>query len=615
MSQDLLAEFAEFSVKDTSHPEVQPNNIWASSSFAPTGQPLQPQSASQQLQSNAGTTDFFGTQNDPWGEVEEDDDDFGDFEVAGEDNPFPAAISTPPIIAKAVPETKAPAPSRPVPTPSVNPKKTVAPAKAPPEVRYQSAKAPTVTPSKKTREASPARVSAKAPPETRHKVERAPPKPSPEVAQATPARAEARVSPKPPPESRHKVEKAPPKAPVKTPVKPATKAPRRVSTGKRGKNSQLPDDHPMAMLEDVLFDADDFDDYAEGQFDDDFGDFETPEVPESAPTQSKNPQPAPKQTSQAAMFDLLGLDDDTQPIPTQTSQPPPPKAQPVAKSTKPNPTRKDPSPPSRQESTITEDDAWDDFESTPTAPQPNPPTTPSINLPHDLLGNLLNTTLPSPLTTPPTTIPPPSILLSHFSPLLTSLNSTVLLPITSLPTPEKSTFLSSPKTKTFLRTYISLLHTLSHILAGKKQRWKRDKFLAQSMRIGSASLSGGRSGGMKLAGLDKSETGREDAAAEDVLLVFGQQVGRLRSVLAAAGIGGGVPELAAVMPVRVARAEEGAIVSTGGCALCGLKREERVGKVDTGVEDSFGEWWVEGPGMHVGCRNFWEVQRGRLMGR
>jgi hypothetical protein len=27
------------------------------------------------------------------------------------------------------------------------------------------------------------------------------------------------------------------------------------------------------------------------------------------------------------------------------------------------------------------------------------------------------------------------------------------------------------------------------------------------------------------------------------------------------------------------------------------------------VEDSFGEWWVQGMGMHLLCKNFWEEHR------
>jgi len=39
-----------------------------------------------------------------------------------------------------------------------------------------------------------------------------------------------------------------------------------------------------------------------------------------------------------------------------------------------------------------------------------------------------------------------------------------------------------------------------------------------------------------------------------------------------------------------------------------LKRDERVARVEFGVEDSFGEWWVEHWG-HRTCRNFWAAQK------
>ena len=120
---------------------------------------------------------------------------------------------------------------------------------------------------------------------------------------------------------------------------------------------------------------------------------------------------------------------------------------------------------------------------------------------------------------------------------------------------------------------------------------------------------------MKLTGLDRSEAGREDTEVEDVMRVWREQVGRLKSAVVAAGTGALVPELGSVMPVRVAKGAEGAIVSTQACALCGLKREERVAKVDAAVEDSFGEWWVEGTNMHTACLNFWDVFKGRLNSR
>jgi hypothetical protein len=73
-----------------------------------------------------------------------------------------------------------------------------------------------------------------------------------------------------------------------------------------------------------------------------------------------------------------------------------------------------------------------------------------------------------------------------------------------------------------------------------------------------------------------------------------------------------VPEMVETgMRVSVVGEADGGIKATKPCVLCGLKRDERVEKVDGVVEDSFGEWWSEHWG-HVACRNFWREHRGEL---
>jgi hypothetical protein len=65
----------------------------------------------------------------------------------------------------------------------------------------------------------------------------------------------------------------------------------------------------------------------------------------------------------------------------------------------------------------------------------------------------------------------------------------------------------------------------------------------------------------------------------------------------------------------VGRSEEGAIKASHPCALCALKRDERILRVDEGdVNDSFGEWWTEHWG-HTGCRIFWERNKDLLLQR
>ncbi len=137
-------------------------------------------------------------------------------------------------------------------------------------------------------------------------------------------------------------------------------------------------------------------------------------------------------------------------------------------------------------------------------------------------------------------------------------------------------------------------------MAGRKHRWHRDKILAKSMSISAAG-----SKGMKLAGVDKTQAAREDREAADVVAVWREQVGRLRSAVTVANTSARanlkVPELSESLSAHTAKSVGTAPKS---CVICGLKRDERITKVDFEVEDSFGEWWVEHWG-HRACKNFW----------
>lgn len=153
-------------------------------------------------------------------------------------------------------------------------------------------------------------------------------------------------------------------------------------------------------------------------------------------------------------------------------------------------------------------------------------------------------------------------------------------------------------------------------MAGRKLRWKRDNILSQSMKIGTAS---GKTSGMKLAGVDKAETRREDQEAAEALRAWKQQVGPLRSTISMIsthlpGSGFSLPDIAEAMPIRVVKPSEGAVTAPKCCFLCGIKRDERVAKVDVDVEDSFGEWWREYWG-HIDCVAFWENHKTSLRQR
>ncbi|RGP80649.1 hypothetical protein FLONG3_1253 [Fusarium longipes] len=211
---------------------------------------------------------------------------------------------------------------------------------------------------------------------------------------------------------------------------------------------------------------------------------------------------------------------------------------------------------------------------------------------------------------PPINVPPPSVILSAFPDLLNS-GTALFKPVSGQTASIKQRILSDSKAVEFLKGYVLLAETAAHVIAGRKQRWHRDKILAKSMSISAAG-----SKGMKLAGVDKTQAAREDREAADVVTVWRQQVGRLRSAVAAAksadkGLALKVPEISENMQVHTAK-----MVPTApkACIICGLKREERVAKVDVEVEDSFGEWWVDHWG-HKACKNFWIEHEQKLRQR
>ncbi|KAI4103851.1 MAG: hypothetical protein L6R37_003576 [Teloschistes peruensis] len=168
-----------------------------------------------------------------------------------------------------------------------------------------------------------------------------------------------------------------------------------------------------------------------------------------------------------------------------------------------------------------------------------------------------------------------------------------------------------------LETMQTQLNAATRILAGRKWRWKRDTHLAQSMKIGTANA--GRAAGMKLTGIDRSEARREDQEAAEVVRLWKQHVGNLKGQIGKINalqshIHIILPDLADNLPIRTAKSGEGALTAPKSCFLCGLKRDERVARLDVNVEDSFDEWWAEHWG-HVDCIRFWERHSGSLKQR
>lgn len=223
---------------------------------------------------------------------------------------------------------------------------------------------------------------------------------------------------------------------------------------------------------------------------------------------------------------------------------------------------------------------------------------------------------PVPVALPPTNVPPPSVILALFPPLFDLPQSTLFKAVANQPFSLKNRIISDPTTIDFLRAYLLIATVAARIISGRKLRWKRDTILSQAMKIGPAAAGG--KGGMKLTGVDKSEQVREDREAADVIRVWREQLGRLKSAVAVANTSIKnvsrhleIPDLSETMHIKT---QDGVVTAPKPCVVCGLKRDERIGKVDVHVEDSFGEWWTEHWG-HRACRNFWQQHESKLKHR
>ncbi|KAF4954297.1 hypothetical protein FGADI_5385 [Fusarium gaditjirri] len=410
----------------------------------------------------------------------------------------------------------------------------------------------------------------------------------------------------------------------------------------------------------VLFDAEDFElQAAEGDDDDDdeFGDFES--VPPPAATKMAPAVTAREPPPALPSIDLLSLDEPA-PAPSQTTKKPPPtkllgslafgatatnypqapkspsfqdrnpfpelaiktptfeEPKPVKKPNEETPTTAWPSFESPKDANLAEtkyqDDEWDVWDDFTTADNKKANTN-TGKAPAVWDWDAVDNVQPSYKESqddapPPINVPPPSVILSAFPDLLNS-GTAFFKPMSGHSTSIKQRILSDPKATEFLRGYILLATTAARVIAGRKQRWHRDKILAKSMSISAAG-----SKGMKLAGVDKTQAAREDREAADVVAVWREQVGRLRSAVAVAksvdkNLSLQVPEISESMQVHTAK-----MVPTAprACIICGLKRDERVAKVDYEVEDSFGEWWLDHWG-HKACKNFWLEHEQKLRQR
>ncbi len=152
----------------------------------------------------------------------------------------------------------------------------------------------------------------------------------------------------------------------------------------------------------------------------------------------------------------------------------------------------------------------------------------------------------------------------------------------------------------------------SHLIAGRTLRWKRDNILSQSTKIGPAA-AGGKGGGMKLAALNKSESLKEEREVADVIQAWETHAHLFNSKVHKAGIGHPLMMLSERSKPRPEK-RAGVLTSQYACALCGLKRDERMPEVDINIDDSFGEFWIEHWG-HRECKDFWYKNQALLQQR
>ncbi|KAL3468449.1 hypothetical protein BJX64DRAFT_245955 [Aspergillus heterothallicus] len=200
----------------------------------------------------------------------------------------------------------------------------------------------------------------------------------------------------------------------------------------------------------------------------------------------------------------------------------------------------------------------------------------------------------------PTNIPPPSILLEIFPQLFERLRQKGA--------EAKKNVRQKEGLDAVALSILCTLKVVARVVAGRTLRWKRDTILSQSMRIGPA--RSGKTGGMKLSTVNKNEDIKEQQEAVDVVKMWRDRAALFNSVIQAAGKRP-VQVILENTRVTTVTAGQGAIKASHACALCGLRRDERIPKVDENVEDSFGEWWTEHWG-HTDCRLFWKDNMGLL---
>lgn len=322
-------------------------------------------------------------------------------------------------------------------------------------------------------------------------------------------------------------------------------------------------------------------------------------VAKAKPTASKAPAP----------FDLLSLDDSLPlkqaPVPKHDARKLPSLATPQAKVSRGVPARR--APPKAPPPPPPEDDffgEWDDFKDGHEESKPKATEVTASKPLKQSNTNILNESKRSSISEAnvrPTNIPPPSVILQVFPSVLESFREQV----------NQRKRKSGAPTQDLVTSLVSTLKATSRVISGRSQRWKRDTRLSQSMKIGPA--GSGKTSGMKLSSVSKGENIKEEQEVVTVIECWRNHTASFNSFIQSSG-GRPIPVVADKSRVDTASPEDGALKASHACALCGLKRDERLPKVDEDVQDSFGDWWTEHWG-HTDCKRFWEENSKHLSQR
>ena len=197
----------------------------------------------------------------------------------------------------------------------------------------------------------------------------------------------------------------------------------------------------------------------------------------------------------------------------------------------------------------------------------------------------------------PTNIPPPTILLQLLPQVFQCIHELA------------KTSHEATEIEETAASIVTVFVVSARIIAGRSLRWKRDTYLAQSTRIG-PSTSGARSGGMKLTAVNKSEAIREEREAADVCDAWSGNTHVFAGIVSRSDHRRPWMNLNIKMTPRPSPGF-GTLEAKEPCALCGIKRDERIAGVDFDADDVFSEYWTEHWG-HTDCKVFWYTYKEML---